>query len=189
MSQVVKRSVIVLPGSVDAPAFHGVLGRVKGLLESKLDTEGELFSTLRIIMQEIKKAGVHGNKKELAENVLRQLILDADLDDAKENLLLNLVETGVVGNTIEMVVSASRGEMDLNDAAKGCLRVTLPRLLPNLLNLCIPKPRERPGTPELAPVKLEISEPLTESPLPDSPVITEDVSGNLEASILTTVNV
>lgn len=184
MSQVVKRSVIVLPDSVDAPAFHGVLGRVKGLLESKLDTEGELFSTLRIIMQEIKKAGVHGNKKELAENVLRQLILDADLDDAKENLLLNLVETGVVGNTIEMVVSASRGEMDLNDAAKGCLRVTLPRLLPNLLNLCIPKP-----SPAETVTKLEISEPVSESPLPESPVITGDVSGNLEASILTTVNV
>ena len=83
-----------------------------------------------------------------------------------------------------MVVSASRGEMDLNDAAKGCLRVTLPRLLPNLLNLCIPKPR-----PAETVTKLEISEPVSESPLPESPVITGDVSGNLEASILTTVNV
>ena len=123
-------------------------------------------------MQVIEESDVNTNKKVLAENILKQLILDSDLDDNKEKILLGLIESDVVGNTIDLVVSASRGEMTLNvaakEAAKGCLRLGLPKLL-NMF--CVPKRQSLPA-PKTTVTKLEISEPIQdedEDKLPDLP--------------------
>ena len=47
-------------------------------------------------MQVIEESDVNTNKKVLAENILKQLILDSDLDDNKEKILLGLIESDVV---------------------------------------------------------------------------------------------
>ena len=49
--------------------------------------------------------------------------LDAPITDEKEKLLLDLCDEGILGNTIDMIVAASKGELDINTAAKvatGC---------------------------------------------------------------------
>ena len=167
MTDVVKRSVLVLPKNVSSPAFHSVLGKVKSIIEDKIDNEGALFTSLSTIMQVIEDSDVNTNKKVLAENILKQLILDSDLDDNKEKILLGLIESDVVGNTIDLVISASRGEMTLNvaakEAAKGCLRLGIPKLL-NMF--CVPKR----SSPKTTVTKLDITEAVPDDDkLPDLP--------------------
>lgn len=170
MTDVVKRSVLVIPKTVSSPAFHSILGKVKSVLEGRIDNEGALFTSLSTIMQVIEESDVNTNKKVLAENVLKQLILDSDLDDNKEKILLSLIESDVVGNTIDLVISASRGDMTLNvaakEAAKGCLRLGIPKLL-NMF--CVPKRPSLPA-PKTTVTKLQISELIPdEDKLPDLP--------------------
>lgn len=162
MTSVVKRSVLVLPTNVNSGAFHSILGKVKSILGENVDNEGALFRSLSTIMQVIGESDVNSDKKQLAENVLKQLVLDADMSDEKEKILLNLIETDVIGNTIDLVVSASKGEMTLNaaakQAAKGCFRVAITTLLNKL---CVPT--RRPAT---TTTKLAISPPATPTATP-----------------------
>jgi len=170
MTSVVKRSVLVLPTNVNSGAFHSILGKVKSVLGENVDNEGALFRSLSTIMQVIEESDVNSDKKQLAENVLKQLVLDADMNDEKEKVLLNLIETDVIGNTIDLVVSASKGEITLNAAAKqaaqGCFRVAVNALLNRF---CVPT--RRPAT---TTTKLTISPPATPTARPATPAQDEE---------------
>mgnify|MGYP001293499248 FL=1 len=83
-----------------------------------------ITSILRIAMEIVESTKVKGAaQKALVEKVVRQIIVDAPISDEKEKLLLDLCDEGILGSTIDMVVAASKGELDLNTAAKvatGC---------------------------------------------------------------------
>jgi len=83
-----------------------------------------ITSILRIAMEIVETTKVKGAaQKTLVEKVVRQIIVDAPISDDKEKLLLDMCDEGILGSTIDMVVAASKGELDLNAAAKvatGC---------------------------------------------------------------------
>ena len=83
-----------------------------------------ITSILHIAMEIVESTKVKGAaQKALVEKVVRQIIVDAPISDEKEKLLLDLCDEGILGSTIEMVVAASKGELDLNAVAKiatGC---------------------------------------------------------------------
>ncbi len=87
-----------------------------------------ITSILRIAMEIVESTKVKGAaQKALVERVVRQIIVDAPISDDKEKLLLDMCDEGILGSTIDMVVAASKGELDLNAAAKVatgcCLRI------------------------------------------------------------------
>jgi len=50
-------------------------------------------------------------------------VVDAPISDDKEKLLLDLIDNGILANTIELVVDATKGEIDVNNVtqvAAGC---------------------------------------------------------------------
>jgi len=83
-----------------------------------------ITSILRIAMEIVESTKVKGAaQKALVEKVVRQIIVDAPISDDKEKLLLDMCDEGILGSTIDMVVAASKGELDLNAATKvatGC---------------------------------------------------------------------
>ena len=55
--------------------------------------------------------------------MVKKVVKDAPISDEKEKLLLDMIEEGVVGDVIDLVVSATKGELDINaveKAAVGC---------------------------------------------------------------------
>ena len=70
------------------------------------------------------------SKKKLVEKLVRKVVKAAPIADEKEKLLLDMIDQGIVGNVIELVVSASKGEVDINAAVKvaaGCCASFLKR--------------------------------------------------------------
>ena len=64
------------------------------------------------------------DQKKLAIKLVREVVVEAPITDEKEKLLLDLIDQGVLGNTVELIVQASKGELDINAAvavAKCCL--------------------------------------------------------------------
>ena len=62
-------------------------------------------------------------QKKLVTTIVRKIVVDAPIADEKEKLLLDMIDQGVVANVIDLVVSASKGEIDINSAVKvatGC---------------------------------------------------------------------
>lgn len=160
------RQVVIVPDDVDTPTFHTILETVRSRLESKLDNEGALFKTLSMTMIEIQKTGIKTNKKVLAENVLTQLLMDSDIPSEKKDSLLKLIDDDVLGNTIDLVVSAARGDLELKKVARKWFRITGI----SLLNTCCAKPAtlEDEPLPELPSTEEEAT--ITAEP----PIIQED---------------
>ena len=62
-------------------------------------------------------------QKKLVTKIVRKVIVDAPVADEKEKLMLDMVDQDIVGNVIDLVVSASKGEVNVNAAvaaAAGC---------------------------------------------------------------------
>lgn len=83
-----------------------------------------ITSILRIAMEIVEGTQVKGAaQKSLVEKMVRQVIVDAPISDQKEKFLLDMCDEGILGNTIDMVIAASKGEFDVNAAVKiatGC---------------------------------------------------------------------
>jgi|TARA_B110000483_G_scaffold242561_2_gene328779 hypothetical protein len=85
---------------------------------------GTIVKVLQLAMEVVETTPVKGaEQKELAIKLVRQAIVDAPIADEKEKLLLDIIEQGVLGNTLDLVIMASKGELDVNaivDVATGC---------------------------------------------------------------------
>lgn len=92
------------------------------LKEKLIDTEIDASSIIVVLqraMEVVELSEAKGEaQKELALKLVKRIIIDAPITDDKEKFLLDLVDGDVLGNTIDFVVSASRGDLNLNAAAE-----------------------------------------------------------------------
>ena len=78
-----------------------------------------IVTVLRFAMEVVESTQLKGEaQKTLVEKLVRQVVIDAPISDDKEKLLLDMVNNGIVGNMADLVVSASKGEVDINSAVK-----------------------------------------------------------------------
>tara|TARA_B100000085_G_C18424829_1_gene464268 strand:+ start:257 stop:664 length:408 start_codon:yes stop_codon:yes gene_type:complete len=87
-------------------------------------TPDTITSVITMAMELVEASQVKGEEqKRLVTEVVRKIVVDAPISDDKEKLLLDMIDQGVVGNVIELVVSATKGEINVNAAKKaaaGC---------------------------------------------------------------------
>ena len=57
-------------------------------------------------------------QKELVEKLVKQVVVDAPIDDEKEKMLLDMIEQGILGDMADLVVSATKGEINVNAMAE-----------------------------------------------------------------------
>jgi hypothetical protein len=90
-------------------------------IEVNADT---IITILRYAMEVVEISKAKGEaQRELAIKLVRKVVVDAPISDDKEKLLLDLIDNGILSNTIELVVNASKGEVDINNVAQvasGC---------------------------------------------------------------------
>jgi len=89
-----------------------VLHEHMGGLEVNADN---IMQVLRFAMEVVEVTELKGTaQRDLALKLVRQVIVDAPVSDEKEQLLLGLVDSGVLTGTIDLIVDASKGELDVN---------------------------------------------------------------------------
>lgn len=80
-------------------------------------TTDNIVSVLGFAMQVVECTSLRGVEKRAAANALvREAIVHAIVDDDTEKFLLGLVDSGVLGSVSDLVVSASRGQLNLDAA-------------------------------------------------------------------------
>lgn len=73
-----------------------------------------IVSVLGFAMQVVECTSLRGSEKRVAANALvREAIIHAIVDQHTETFLLGLVDSGVLCSVSDLVVSASRGELNL----------------------------------------------------------------------------
>lgn len=92
-------------------------------------TSKTITTVIKICMEIAEATKLKGNEqKVLVERLIKKVVKDAPISDENEKLLLDMVGEGVVGDVIDLVVSATKGELDVNaieKAAVGCCLAVL----------------------------------------------------------------
>ncbi len=113
---------------IDFPESQMVLDQVKQLLkqENIILKQENMMSILKITMECIEKSSLKGlSQKELAIQILNKLLEEADLDNDTLHVMHNFLDTNLIGDTIDLIVAATKGEFDINKATKvatGCFK-------------------------------------------------------------------
>tara|TARA_B100000282_G_C31692761_1_gene472293 strand:+ start:545 stop:946 length:402 start_codon:yes stop_codon:yes gene_type:complete len=104
-------------------------------LNSKIEATGIVINTknittvIKLAMEIVEASALKGDdQKKLVEKIVRKIVVDAPITDEKEFLLLNMIDEGIVGDVIDLVISASKGELNVNvveKAAVGCCLAVL----------------------------------------------------------------
>ena len=108
---------------VYAEAYKHLLEQLSSeLKKNNIDvTPDTITSVITMAMELVEASQVKGEEqKRLVTEVVRKIVVDAPIADDKEKLLLDMIDQGVVGNVIELVVSATKGEINV------CLLYTSP---------------------------------------------------------------
>ena len=104
--------------------FDSCMKQLKQKLQNVEVTVENFMIILRFAMEVVELTQLKGSaQKELAIRLVRQVVVDAPITDEKEKLLLNMIDQGVLGNTVDLVVDASKGNLDINriaQVATGC---------------------------------------------------------------------
>lgn len=94
---------------------------------------GNMMTIVRFSMEVVEMTKVKGEEqRELAIKLIRQVIVDAPISDDKEKLLLDMIDQNVIASTIDLVVAASHGQLEINQVTEvvtKCCGFTFTKLL------------------------------------------------------------
>ena len=109
--------------------YKQVLLDLKDSLEGTSVDVKSLHLIIKMVMEIIEGTPIRGTEqKELAVKVLRQLFIDFTDDDI-ESTLIGLLDTGVIGNLIDLITDASKGKLNINKIVKtstSCIKFLIP---------------------------------------------------------------
>jgi len=110
--------------NADENLFNYCMIELKKKIEGIEVNADTVITILKYAMEVVELSKAKGNaQRELSIKLVRQVVVDAPINDEKEKLLLDLIDNGILANTVELVVDASRGDIDVNNVAQvaaGC---------------------------------------------------------------------
>ena len=78
-----------------------------------------LMVAMRYAMELVELTKVKGEEqKQIVLKLLRYIVRDAPLSEKKEKLCLKLINGGIVGQTIDLIVDATHGNLNINNVAE-----------------------------------------------------------------------
>lgn len=95
-------------------------------------TPDTIITVLQYAMEAVEVTALKGNeKKKAVMDIIRKAVEDAPMEDHIEKILLEMIDDGIVSHTIDIIVSASRGNINLNGMANAS-QVVCTNLVPHL---------------------------------------------------------
>ena len=81
-------------------------------------TPDTIITVLQYAMEAVEVTTLKGDeKKKAVMDIVRKAVVDAPMEDHIEKILLEMIDDGIVSHTIDIIVSASRGNINLNGMA------------------------------------------------------------------------
>jgi len=100
-----------------AAAFDASLRKLNIELASRdiVITSKTITTVIQISMEIVEATELKGEEqKKLVEKLVTKSVKDAPITEEKRKLLLSMIDEGIVGDVIDLVVSATKGELDVN---------------------------------------------------------------------------
>lgn len=95
-------------------------------------TPDTIVTVLQYAMEAVEVTTLTGaQKKKAVMDIIRKAVIDAPMEDHIENILIEMIDDGIVSHVIDIIVSASRGNVNLNGMANAS-QVVCTNLIPHL---------------------------------------------------------
>jgi hypothetical protein len=109
---------LIAPSLLD-PAFEHALEQVKSRVGVSEVTAQSLMLIVKYAMEVVELVDLKGSEqRELALRLVRRVVQDAPISDEKEQLCLDMIDSGAVGQTIDLVIDATNGHVNVNQIAR-----------------------------------------------------------------------
>ena len=109
-----------------AAAYDAALIKLQSTLkERNIEVSSKTITQIVKIAIEIVEATKLKGKEQkvLVERIVRKIVNDSPLEESKKSIVISMLDEGIVGDVIDLVVSATKGELDINSVEKvatGC---------------------------------------------------------------------
>ena len=95
--------------------FELALNMVKNRLGVNEVTVQSLITIVKYAMEAVEVSELKGSEqREMALRLVRRIIVDAPISDDQERLCLDMLDSGVLGQTMDLVVDATNGHVGVN---------------------------------------------------------------------------
>lgn len=122
-----QENIIELPEliqSVPMEIITNLLDTIKNNLKPEEISFNTIISNISYVMELVENTIVKGDtQKHLAVYVFRTFIEQSSLEEDIKSSILLLIDSGLVENTVDVVISASMGSLNINktiETTKGC---------------------------------------------------------------------
>ena len=109
------------------------------LIEKSKSIEVTPETVITILQYAIEAVSVltvpEGERRDHVLDLVREAIVEAPICDEREKLMLDIVDSGILGHMFDLVMSAANGKLD-TDAALGVATVVAPRLCNRMFHCC-----------------------------------------------------
>ena len=109
-----------------AAAYDAALLKLQSTLkERNIEVSSKTITQIiKIAMEIVEATKLKGKEqKALVERIVRKIVTDSPLEESKKSIVISMLDEGIVGDVIDLVVSATKGELDINSVEKvatGC---------------------------------------------------------------------
>ena len=109
-----------------AAAYDAALLKLQSTLkERNIEVSSKTITQIvKIAMEIVEATKLKGKEqKVLVERIVRKIVNDSPLEESKKSIVISMLDEGIVGDVIDLVVSATKGELDINtveEGATGC---------------------------------------------------------------------
>ena len=109
-----------------AAAYDAALLKLQTTLkERNIEVSSKTITQIvKIAMEIVEATKLKGKEqKALVERIVRKIVTDAPLEESKKSIVISMLDEGIVGDVIDLVISATKGELDINtveEVATGC---------------------------------------------------------------------
>lgn len=109
-----------------AAAYDAALLKLQSTLkERNVEVSSKTITQIvKIAMEVVEATKLKGKEqKVLVERIVRKIVNDSPLEESKKSIVISILDEGIVGDVIDLVVSATKGELDINSVEKvatGC---------------------------------------------------------------------
>jgi len=78
-----------------------------------------IMTIVKFSMEVVEASKAKGSRqKTLVILLVKQIVKDAPITDDKEKFLLDMIDNGVLSHTIDLVIDASKGNLNINSVGK-----------------------------------------------------------------------
>lgn len=111
----------------------------KKLAEKSISVEVTPDTIITILQYAIEAVSVAtvpvDERRGYVMDLVREAIVEAPICDDRERLMLEMVDSGILGHTFDLVINAANGKLH-KKAAMGVASIVVPRMLKRLRSCC-----------------------------------------------------